>query len=310
MDNRHSHKTALAKSLIAAVLAVSLIGGAGITLLGTAHVAAATTSTGTAIVNAAASQAGIPYCEGGGGILGPSLPAHPFQPCSGGPGYDCMSLAQFAVFQATGITVPYGSGASLPGSGTFVPPDGTADLQPGDVVFFGGVSFDAYAHSGVYAGNDEVWDALSVGTNVQEHAFGLLANDYQNVYWGAVRYANSIVVPTTTTTTTTAASLTPSFAISTSSLASGTVSSRAHPVTYQQSVSASGGRSPYKWSVVKGSLPSGLHLKPLTGVISGKAKTAGSFSFTVKVVDTKTKARPPTQDSATKSLVITIKPAA
>ena len=41
----------------------------------TAQTTAATVSTGQAIVNAAASQAGIPYCEGGGGTEGPRLPA-------------------------------------------------------------------------------------------------------------------------------------------------------------------------------------------------------------------------------------------
>jgi hypothetical protein len=41
-------------------------------------------------------------------------------------------------------------------------------------------------------------------------------------------------------------------------------------------------------------------------VISGKATTAGTFSFTVQVVDTKTKTKPPTQNKATAVLSITI----
>ena len=35
--------------------------------------AVAAVSTGQAIANAAASQSGIPYCEGGGGINGPTV---------------------------------------------------------------------------------------------------------------------------------------------------------------------------------------------------------------------------------------------
>lgn len=42
------------------------------------------------------------------------------------------------------------------------------------------------------------------------------------------------------------------------------------------------------------------------GVISGKAKTAGTYTFTVQVVDTKTKTKPPTQNIATATLSITI----
>ena len=51
--------------------------------------------------------------------------------------------------------------------------------------------------------------------------------------------------------------------------------------------------------------PPGLKLSS-KGVISGKAKTAGTYSFTIQVVDTKTKAKPPTQNKATAVLSITI----
>jgi large repetitive protein len=53
---------------------------------------------------------------------------------------------------------------------------------------------------------------------------------------------------------------------------------------YTQSLSASGGKSPYTWSIVAGSLPTGLILSP-AGVISGVTVTLGSFSFTVSVTD-------------------------
>ena len=46
---------------------------------------------------------------------------------------------------------------------------------------------------------------------------------------------------------------------------------------------------PYTWSLVAGSgkLPHGLALSS-SGVISGKATATGTFTFVVKVVDTKT----------------------
>ena len=226
---------------------LSLIGVAGVVLVSTVHVASAATPTGSAIATTAASQAGIPYCAGGGGINGPSQ--SPIKICSGGAGYDCMSLAQYAVYQVTGITVPPGDGTPVPGDGTFITADGTANLLPGDVLFFGGPSLNTYVHSGIYAGNGEIWDALTDGTVVQEHSFATLEADYQNVYWGAARYAAATVPPTTSTTQPIT-----SFGISTTSLANGTVSSHTHPVTYTQTLGAVGGHAPYKWSLVKGAL--------------------------------------------------------
>ncbi len=73
------------------------------------------------------------------------------------------------------------------------------------------------------------------------------------------------------------------------------------------SVFISGGTPHYKWSLTSGSspLPPGLKLQAI-GVFSGKAKTAGTYSFTVRVADTKTKTKPPVQNMATAELSITI----
>ena len=91
-------------------------------------------------------------------------------------------------------------------------------------------------------------------------------------------------------------------AITSSSVPLGAVGTK-----YSAALTASGGNPPYKWSLAKGStpLPPGLKLKA-TGVISGKAKTAGTYPFSVQVVDTKTKTKPKTQNSATASLSIMI----
>ena len=67
--------------------------------------------------------------------------------------------------------------------------------------------------------------------------------------------------------------------ITTSSpLPSGTVGE-----AYTQTLTASGGTTPYTWSLLRGNLPSGLDLNS-AGVISGTPDTATNASFTVQVV--------------------------
>jgi len=69
-----------------------------------------------------------------------------------------------------------------------------------------------------------------------------------------------------------------------------------HNFAYSQSLSASGGTTPYSWSVTSGNLPSGLSLSS-GGTISGTPTSAGTSSFTVQVSGGGT---------ATRSLSITI----
>ncbi len=54
---------------------------------------------------------------------------------------------------------------------------------------------------------------------------------------------------------------------------------------YSSALVASGGKSPYTYSITSGSLPTGLTLNGLTGTISGSPSAAGTFSFTARVVD-------------------------
>ena len=68
--------------------------------------------------------------------------------------------------------------------------------------------------------------------------------------------------------------------ITTTSLQSGTIG-----ITYSQTLAATGGTSPYNWSINSGSLPAGLSLSS-SGVISGTPTAAGSpTSVTFKVTD-------------------------
>ena len=56
-------------------------------------------------------------------------------------------------------------------------------------------------------------------------------------------------------------------------------------VPYSQTLSASGGTTPYTWSVSSGALPPGLQLNPTTGVISGTPTKTGPNLFTVTLTD-------------------------
>jgi len=68
--------------------------------------------------------------------------------------------------------------------------------------------------------------------------------------------------------------------ITTSSpLASGIVG-----VSYDQTLTANGGTSPYTWSIASGSLPAGLSFSS-SGTLNGTPTAAGSFNFTIRVID-------------------------
>ena len=161
-------------------------------VLATQPAAASTSTVGAQIAAFAASEAGVPYCDGGGGIHGPSHGNVNEAGC--GPrvkGFDCMSLVQYAVYQATGIALP-SDGSQPKGVGTIIPKAKTlvgdmAVLRPGDAVYWGGSGIDGFAHSGIYAGDGKVWDAVDVKQPVQEHTMAHLSTIY--AYDGAIRYS-------------------------------------------------------------------------------------------------------------------------
>ena len=82
----------------------------------------------------------------------------------------------------------------------------------------------------------------------------------------------------------------------TSSLSNGQVSS-----AYSATLAATGGKTPYTWSLTSGSLPTGVSLTAATGLISGTPTTSGTFSFTVQVKDSSSPAQ-----TATANLSITV----
>jgi hypothetical protein len=93
----------------------------------------------------------------------------------------------------------------------------------------------------------------------------------------------------------------PRLAITTISVPAGMVGTR-----YSATLPASGGNPPYKWSIISGTLPTGMHLRRSTGALTGKPTVTGTFTFTVQVVDHKTITKPHTQNTATANFSLTI----
>jgi hypothetical protein len=87
-----------------------------------------------------------------------------------------------------------------------------------------------------------------------------------------------------------------SLAIGTSAIPGADVS-----MPYSVSLSATGGGTPYHWSLVNGTLPSGIQLQSSSGTITGTTAVSGSFPFTAKVTDA-------SGGSATAPFVLTVSP--
>ena len=54
-------------------------------------------------------------------------------------------------------------------------------------------------------------------------------------------------------------------------------------IAFSGTVTATGGTTPYTWSIASGTLPAGLSLDSFTGAITGMPTTAGTYSFAVRV---------------------------
>jgi trimeric autotransporter adhesin len=104
---------------------------------------------------------------------------------------------------------------------------------------------------------------------------------------------SNLFVQQSTTFTITAA---PLQILTATALPAGTVST-----PYSQFFTATGGTTPYTWSVVSPALPPGLNLSS-TGRLSGTPTTAGSFGLTVQVTDA-------AQHSSVQQFTLTVAPA-
>lgn len=100
-------------------------------------------SSGSAVVKAAAQQAGKPYVFG---AAGPNS-------------FDCSGLTRY-VFKQFGKTLPH-SATQQARYGKSV---SKSAKQPGDLILFGSGSY--YGHAAIYAGGNYMWDAPTAGQSV------------------------------------------------------------------------------------------------------------------------------------------------
>ena len=84
--------------------------------------------------------------------------------------------------------------------------------------------------------------------------------------------------------------------ITTTSLPSATLN-----YNYSTTLGATGGFTPYAWSITSGGLPPGLNLDPASGVISGTPTMTGTYPFTLQVSDSQS---PPATASAPLSITV------
>ena len=112
-----------------------------------------------------------------------------------------------------------------------------------------------------------------------------------------VQDAGSPAQSTTATLALSIAAAAAPLTISTTSLSPGVTNA-----SFSTALNATGGSTPYTWSITSGTLPAGLSLAAATGTISGTPTTAGSASLTFKVADSSS---PVQTKSVTLSLAIT-----
>jgi hypothetical protein len=111
-------------------------------------------------------------------------------------------------------------------------------------------------NTGVLAGTPEQAGSYTISLQVADNAGGTVSKDFAlTIEQPQLRITNNSPLP------------------------AGTVGT-----AYQQRFLATGGRTPYTWSIAAGTVP-GLMLDPNTGILSNIPSTAGSFTTTVQVRD-------------------------
>lgn len=103
-------------------------------------------------------------------------------------GFSCIGFVHYLYAQA-GISVPYDLNAAYAAG----PQVKKADLQLGDLVFFGGTVWDGLSHVAIYAGDDQIIGADNYTTGVE---LTRLSDPYwQGHYVGATRPWAALALP-------------------------------------------------------------------------------------------------------------------
>src|SRR5215467_1936438 len=110
------------------------------------------------------------------------------------------------------------------------------------------------------------------GTPAQSgsYSFAVQVKDSSNPAQVVTEALNTTIAPAAATPLT----------ITTQSLANGQ-----QGLTYSATLNATGGTTPYTWSISSGQLPQGTSLNPTSGAITGTPSQSGAFYFTAKIVD-------------------------
>jgi hypothetical protein len=149
---------------------------------------------GERILAEAEKWAGTPYCFAGGEPSGPSHGKGNVEgatQCGGSTkGFDCTGLTLYAVYQVTGKVLTHeglqAENAVAQGGQHIY---SKTELQPGDLVYFGG-SFNDIEHVGIYAGGGMMWDANIAfwiyPDGVHERSMASIENEKK--FDGAVRF--------------------------------------------------------------------------------------------------------------------------
>ncbi|MBB4929056.1 NlpC/P60 family protein [Kitasatospora kifunensis] len=134
---------------------------------------------GAQVIKAAEQWLGTPYSWGGGGIDGPG-----FGTAQGAftKGFDCSSLVQYSVYQASGdkLIIPRVSEDQV-NAGQEVSRN---DMQPGDVIGFATKGSGDYSHIAIYIGNGQIVHAPHTGDVVKISNL----SDFQDKDWEIRRF--------------------------------------------------------------------------------------------------------------------------
>ncbi len=117
-----------------------------------------------------------------------------------------------------------------------------------------------------------------------------------------VSFQGTDVTPALTTTGSSTAVAT---VLTFSSPAAGALPGATSGAAYTQTFTATGGKTPYTWTISAGALPTGLSIAPSTGIVSGTPGATGPFSFTVTATDSAT----PTPASVNRAFTLQVAPA-
>lgn len=188
-----------------------------------------------------------------------------------------VSVARDTTAPTVSLTSP-AAGATV--SGTV-----TVSASAGDAVGISRVEF--YLNSTLLSASNVAPFSYSWNTaSVTNGSYALSARAYDasgNVGTSSQRTVtvSNAATSTTSTATSTAATTAPP-TISTVGLAAATVGR-----AYSAGLGATGGVSPYTWSLASGVLPAGLSLSSTTGAITGTPTSSGTYSITFRVTDSR-----------------------